>query len=211
MNSSKEVIRLIKNIRTSKKVSLDALSKKVGMAKSTLSRYESGERDFPINDVGKFADALGTSVEYLLGLNNYKKTKEVEYNFIPTAISAGLPINVDGITTSEAITLSDSVMGKWAGNKDILISSIYGDSMDKIMPDGSLIAIKPITLEELKNGDIVVFSANGEYSIKYYFKHGDKLVFKPHSHNNDFYDQIYSVDDNITIHGKVVVYIVEMD
>src|SRR5690625_1248522 len=103
MNSSKEVIRLIKNIRTSKKVSLDALSKKVGMAKSTLSRYESGERDFPINDVGKFADALGTSVEYLLGLNNYKKTKEVEYNFIPTAISAGLPINVDGITTSETI------------------------------------------------------------------------------------------------------------
>lgn len=209
MNSSKEIINLIISLSKQRKISMSELSRKVGVAKSTMSRYFNEKRDFPVNDVGKYADALNVSVEYLLGLN--KKVNNNEYTYLPTAISAGLPINVDAITESEKISLPDSIMGKWAGNKNILISSIYGDSMNKIIPDGSLIATKPITLSELCNGDIVVFSTNGEYSVKYYYKYPDKIVFKPHSHNKDFYDQPYGLDDNITIHGKVVLYIVEMD
>ena len=188
------------------------LAKIAGVSVSTVGKWVLKKATPRMGSVQKISDHFNLPKSYILDEDvKALPMKTKDYPFIPAKISAGLPITVDGITKSEKISIPDSVMGKWAGNKDILISSIYGDSMDKIMPDGSLIAIKPITLEELKNGDIVVFSANGEYSIKYYFKHGDKLVFKPHSHNNDFYDQIYSVDDNITIHGKVVVYIVEMD
>lgn len=212
MNSSKEIIRLIKNIRSEKSMSLDALSKKVGMAKSTLSRYESGERNFPINDIGKFASALDTTVEYLLGLGE-SKYRTSNYTYIPNTISAGLPVISEAVAEyeTESITLPDSLMGKWAGHSDIFVIKINGDSMDKLMPSGSIIAVKPTNLLDLKNGDIVVFSENHEYSVKRYFKHGNSIVFKPESNDQEFYDQTYTTDDGIEIHGKVVLYIVELD
>lgn len=213
MNKEREIFS--KNLRKliqRKGIDQKILSDYLGISEMSVSNWVNGTKYPRMGNVQKMADYFGVSKSDIIEDKGEKNLfTSTNYPHLPAAISAGLPILVDGITESDTISIPDSIMGKWAGNKDILISSIYGDSMDKIMPDGSLIAIKPINLEELKNGDIVVFSANGEYSIKYYFKHGEKLVFKPHSHNNEFYDQIYSVDDNVTIHGKVVVYIVEMD
>ena len=68
MRSSKEVISEIKRLRELRGWSLDELSQRVGVAKSTLSRYESGQREFPINDIGKYANVFGVSVENLLGI-----------------------------------------------------------------------------------------------------------------------------------------------
>lgn len=68
MRTSKEVINEIKRLRESRGWSLDELSRRVGVAKSTLSRYENGQREFPINDLGLYADVFGVSVESLLGI-----------------------------------------------------------------------------------------------------------------------------------------------
>jgi repressor LexA len=68
LRSSKDVILEIKKLREAKGWSLDELARRVGVAKSTLSRYENGQREFPINDVGLYADVLGTTVERLLGI-----------------------------------------------------------------------------------------------------------------------------------------------
>src|SRR5690625_1505213 len=210
MNDSKTIIELVFKLADQKKITMTELAKRVGVAKSSLSRYKSGERDFPINDIGTYAKVLNVPVEYLLGLDNVGSVSQ-DYNFLPTAISAGLPINIEGIMQADKVSLPDSIMGKWAGNKEIYVTKISGDSMDKVMSDGSLIAVKPVMLDEIKNGDMIVFSDNHEYSVKYYHRKGDKLIFKPSSNNEAHYDQMYSVDDNITIHGRVVMYIVELD
>lgn len=68
MRNSKEIIQLIKKFREAKGLSVEELSKRVGIAKSTLSRYENEQRDFPINDIELYANALDTTVEYLLGI-----------------------------------------------------------------------------------------------------------------------------------------------
>lgn len=68
MRTSKEIMALIKKMREDKGWSLEEMARRVGVAKSTLSRYESGQRDFPINDIGIYADVLGTTVEHLLGI-----------------------------------------------------------------------------------------------------------------------------------------------
>lgn len=203
----------IKNLRKSTGLTQQGLANKLNISdSSTISQWERGVNSPYGRDLVKLSKVFNVSTDYILGIRQEKKNQEYNmYTYLPTAISAGLPIDVEAITQSETISLPDNVMGKWAGNKEILISSIYGDSMDKIMPDGSLIAIKPINLTELKNGDIVVFSTNGEYSVKYFYKRPDKIVFKPHSHNKDFDDQSYGLEDNIAIHGKVVLYIVELD
>ncbi len=68
MRSSKEVINIIKNLRERKGLSVEELARRIGIAKSTLSRYENGQREFPINDLGQYAKTLDTTVEYLLGI-----------------------------------------------------------------------------------------------------------------------------------------------
>lgn len=79
MNSSSEIIRIISNLRKKKNITIEELAKRTNIAKSTLSRYESEQREFPINDLGKYADALNTTIEYLLGIGEGKQT----YKFIP--------------------------------------------------------------------------------------------------------------------------------
>lgn len=208
--------RLEKLIENSKHKNVYRFSKEAGVPYTTLKSFI--ERDLEkasIDNVVKVAKELNVTVEHLIGeeKEGYSYSTMSDYAFYPTAISAGLPINVDGITNDrvEKISLPDSVMGKWAGKKGIFITKINGDSMDKVMPHGSLIAVKPVTLDELKDGDMVVFSDNYDYSVKCFYQDGDRLIFKPESYNKKHTDQIYSVNDGIEIHGKVVLYIVERD
>lgn len=221
MNSSKEIIKLIKQLRERKKLSVEELAKRVGIAKSTLSRYENEQRKFPINDVGKYANALGVSVEYLLGIEEKPSEKNSiaiqTYPYLPVSISAGIPIEVDPIEADgiETISIPDAVMGKWAGSKDIFIMRVNGDSMNKIMPHNSLIAVKKTELGNLKDGDIVVYSDGASYAVKHFYndKTNQKLIFRPASTDASFTDYIVSYDnaENVKIHGKVVMYVVEMD
>lgn len=56
----------------------------------------------------------------------------------------------------ETIRIPDSLMGKWAGREDIFMTRVNGDSMNKVIPHSSLIAVKEVTLEELYDNDMVV-------------------------------------------------------
>src|SRR5690625_741576 len=159
----------------------------------------------------KLTNIFNVSSDYLLGLD-IKSDNETKYTYFPTEISAGLPLEVDGIIESSKITVSDELLGKWSNNRNIFFAHINGDSMNRLMEDGSLIAIKPVSnTDELKNGDIVVYSVGGEYSVKHYYKYGDTLVFKPNStieHEEHTYN---AKEDNVQIHGVVVTYVINRD
>lgn len=203
----------------------------IGIPPTTLqSILKRGVGNASIDNVIKICKGLGITIEQLeemskeeinvigedFGTYETKGTSTCEYNYFPMAISAGLPLNVDGITESETISIPDAIMGKYAGNKDIFITRINGDSMNKTMPDGSLVAVSPVSsIESLKNDDIVVYSNEYEYSCKYFYNDTEqqRYVFRPHSTDRVFADDIYYYDnvDSLQIHGKVVLYIVELD
>lgn len=189
------------------------LAKIAGVSDSSVGKWLLKKATPRMGAIQKISDYFNIPKSYILN-EDKKKVLEMptrEYRYLPTTISAGLPINVDGITKAEKIRIPDSLMGKWAGHKDILIMRINGDSMNKTMPDGSLIAVKPIPLENLKNDDIVVYSKNYDYSVKRLIKQDDRLVFRPHSTDKCFVDDIVKIDNNdLIVHGKVVLYIVEM-
>lgn len=188
------------------------LAKIADVSVSTVGKWVLKKASPRMGAVQKISDHFNLPKSYILKEETYKlPTQQNDYTYFPTAISAGLPINVDGQTESNTITLSDDLLGRYARDKSLIVLKISGDSMDKIMTDGSIIAIKPLPIETLKNGDIVVFSNEHEYSVKYYYKQDDRLIFKPHSNNTDHYEQHYTVNDNITIHGKVVMYSVNLD
>lgn len=68
MRSNAEIIELMKQLCAEKKISINELSKRTGMAKSAISRYFNFTRNFPLNRAEQFASALGVTSEYLLGV-----------------------------------------------------------------------------------------------------------------------------------------------
>lgn len=190
------------------------LAKIAGVSESTVGKWVLKKATPRMGAIQKISDHFNIPKSYILNEDEKQvlKIPTREYNFLPLTISAGLPINVDGITDADKISIPDAMMGKWAANKDILFTRISGDSMNNKMSDGSLIAIKEMdNVESLKDGDMVVFSHNHEYSVKYFYKTDDKLIFKPDSTNKAHHEQHFNIDDGVQIHGKVVLYIVEMD
>ncbi len=206
----------IKKLLKEYKINQTELSKITGVSESTVGKWVLKKATPRMGAVQKISDHFGLPKSYILEEEERELPAMIqEYNLVPAEISAGLPIEVDGISQVDKISLPDSVMGKWAGDKDIKIMRINGDSMNKTMPHNSLIAVKPVELANLKNDDIVVFSDEHEYSVKRYYddKENERIVFRPHSTDRTFIDNIFPYDnlDGLQIHGKVVMYIVELD
>lgn len=129
-----------------------------------------------------------------------------QYPFIPNAVAAGIPCSIEGVKELPTIGISDALMGKYAGNKHIVIMRVNGDSMNRVIPNGSFVAVKTdVDVTQLKDGDMVVFGKEHEYSLKHYYDAGEKVIFKPNSTNQTFTDHVYSKGENVCIIGKVVM------
>lgn len=206
----------IRKRRKQLKLSVDQLADMVGKNRATIYRYESDDiGNMPYDVIEPLAKALNVSPAYLMGWSHDVETNlSSKYPYFPIAISAGLPFNADPITRDiiEEISIPDVVMGKWAGQSDIFMMKINGESMNRIIPHGSLIGVKQTRIENLKDGDIVVYSDGNDYAVKRFYRIENKIVFRPDSYDTRFTDYIVSEEnENLKIHGKVVVYIVELD
>lgn len=213
-----EIGKRIKQRRKQLKLSVEDVAKKLGKNRATVYRYENNEiENMPYEVMIPLAEVLKVSPAYLMGWddndNNSSVVREqtMPYNYVSQPISAGVPLAIDGVTELDTIEISNSVLGKWAGDKDLFVTRVNGESMNRVIPDKSLIAVKPIEIHQFKDGDIVVYSDGGDYSVKRYYLNGDEIVFRPDSYDASFFEQRYQTTENITIHGKVVVYIVELD
>ena len=207
----------IKSRRKQLKYSADKLGEMIGKDRSTIYRYESSDiENMPYDVVVPLAEALNVSPAYLMGWEDIGPTQiSTEYDYYPEPVSAGLPALIDGVMENDVqkITVPDSIMGKWAGNDDIFMMHVNGESMNNVIPHGSLIAIRNVELNDLNDGDIVVYSNGHEYSVKRFYQYDNKILFKPDSSDFRFRDKEFDRDDanGLHIHGKVVVYIVELD
>lgn len=216
MDLKKYIGMRIKHFRIKKGMNQDQLAELLETTKQTVSRYENGERQANQDILFNLSSIFNISID------DFFPEKE---NIIPfpassqypkfPKVSAGLPIEIDGITEKEVETISipDYMMGKWAGNKDIYITRTNGESMNRIIPHDSLIAVKRVELSELKDNDIVVYQNHGEYAVKRFERHPDKLVFRPDSTDRSFIDDVIYIDsaEDLYIKGKVVMWLVTTD
>lgn len=132
-----------------------------------------------------------------------------QYPFIPDAVAAGIPCTIEGRKDLPTIGISDAIMGKYAGNRHIIIMRVNGESMNKVIPNGSFVAVKTdVSVENLRDGDLVVFGKTHEYSLKHFYDGGNEVIFKPNSTDPTFRDHVFSKDETIKIVGKVVLYMV---
>lgn len=88
----------LKKLRESKKLSQEKLAKRVGVSKATIYRYEGNTQVPPFDVAIKIAITLGTTVDYLAGLesgtviripNLTDEQKNVMYDFVRLFIEKG--------------------------------------------------------------------------------------------------------------------------
>lgn len=204
----------IKQRRKQLKMSADRLGEVIGKNRATIYRYESGDiENMPIEALEPIAKALNVSPAYLMGWEDDKEEIMSEYTFIPASISAGDPIDVESIDAEDTsiIKVPDALMGKWAGQSDIFMMRINGESMNKIIPHGSVIGVKKMNPINLSDGDIVLYSEDNGYSVKRFYRRNGSFIFRPDSTDNSFIDNMVPEDSpTLKIYGKVVVYIIEL-
>lgn len=68
MRNNDEIISLIKEKLNTSPLSMSELARSAGVSKSTLSRYLSKSREFPLNKADDFARVLNMTTEDFLGL-----------------------------------------------------------------------------------------------------------------------------------------------
>ena len=211
----------IKRMRDKRGKTLLEVANYLGVAEATVQRYESGSiKNLKLDTIAKLVSFLNVDPAYLMGWSDEEPTElTTDYPYYPTKISAGIPTMLAEEVADyhvKTISIPDTIMGKWAAHKDIYTMRINGESMNGTIPHNALIAVKQVDLGALKDGDIVVYSNNRDYAVKRFYndKVNKKLIFRPDSTDIAFTDYTVPYDDagdNLKIHGKVVMYIVELD
>lgn len=218
MNKLKNIGERIKQARLKIGFSQEELASKVGFAsRSSVSKIEKGDQDIPRLKLIEIAKALNISASQLLDTEEVIPTTNIDshmHYFLDASISAGYPLTVDSVGNLPTVSIPDIFLGKYAKNKHILIMRVNEDSMNKIIQNGSYIAVKTnIDVLSVSNGDIVVTNVEGAdngYTIKHIYKDdtNNRIILRPNSTNPIHTDIIISSAESqrLYIVGKVVAY-----
>lgn len=217
----------LKKIIDEKGYSIMSLSKESGVPYTTIrSMIERDLTNASIDNVIRICRVLGISVESLNKPHNsvVAETKQ-DYIIKPPAslplygsIAAGALSTVEPVTKNniEYIQLPKSVLGKYANCRNLFALKVNGESMNKVIPNGSYVACKPIeAIDELKDDDIVIFSHDNEYSMKRFRRDEENrlLIFSPESTYRKYHDIVvpYDTANDLKIYAKVIWYAVTLD
>jgi repressor LexA len=232
VEKAKIVERLIKEAGYSKR----QFAEKIGLPPTTLSSMLSrGLGKASIDNVLKVCKGLGITVEELEEMTNrglYEdgeiKSEYIKETFQPYItgelelplygdIAAGALATVEPVTKDsvEYIALPKSMFGKYANCKNLFALKVNGESMNKVIPNGSYVVCKPIEISELKDEDIVIFSHDNEYSMKRFRRDEENhlLIFSPESTYRKYHDIVipYDTMNDLKIYAKVIWYAVTLN
>lgn len=204
----------IKYLRESKKWTKTEMARILGLATyTTITKWESGENHPRACDLKVLCKLFGVTSDALLGISDMDSKECINYyKYYPVAVSAGLLESIDSISEDDVkwLPFEDGVLGKYAGSSEIFFVDVNGTSMNKVIAPNSRIGIKPINdVKSLKDGDIVLFSVENEFSIKrFYIDHTSKrMIFKPESTDQFHTDIVINLDDadKVVFYGKVIL------
>lgn len=82
MRTNSEIVDIIIDLCNQKGWSLSEFARKLDLPKSSISRYFNKSRQLPLNKINLFADVLGVSSEYLLGIQTSKSEKQTQNDLL---------------------------------------------------------------------------------------------------------------------------------
>lgn len=193
----------IKNRRKELNLTLEQVGDLVGVGKSTVRKWETGDIENMKRDkIVKLAKALRVSPSYIMGIEEEQpqiETLPVKKIPVVSRISAGLPI----YSEENLIDYIYFATNKLNSDKEEFGLKVSGDSMDKIFQDGDIVVVEKDSIVE--NGQLGVVMINGyNATVKRIRYKGDQVILIPESNNTNHYPQVYDKDDEVKIIGRVV-------
>lgn len=228
MRTNSEIVDIIIDLCNQKGWSLSEFARKLDLPKSSISRYFNKSRQLPINKINLFADTLGVSSEYLLGIkisNNdlldiYNKLESNRQSKVYDYASRQLD-EQNGIQEEKVVYLvrgRQSAAGSMIHVDDVdaemgvLPSSIVpnganelvqitGDSMEPLIKKGSEVYLR--YQPTVEDGEIAIVRVEDEgVTCKYLFRDGEKIILKS---ENSKYDDIVVDAEKVSVIGKVLI------
>lgn len=200
MNTNSEVVELVKKLTAEQNMSMSELARRVGIAKSAISRYFNGTRELPLNKIGDFASVLHTTPDYLLGMEYEPQSSQGLQIPVLGTVAAGIPISaVEDILDYEEVPQS------WENQGEFFALKIKGDSMEPRMESGDVVIVKQQS--DANSGDTVIVLVNGDDATCKKLQKTDNGIMLV-STNPKYPPMFYSNEDirtkPVVILGKVV-------
>lgn len=228
MRTNNEIVNLIKELTDKRGYSISELARRVDMAKSAISRYFNGTREFPLNRVNEFAKVLGVSPEYLLGiaqenditsiysqLDTNRKKKVFEFahhqldeqnNILVFPDQYNKQVNVYGaVSAGNGEYLSDNKPelvdydGEIPAHDFAVV--VNGDSMEPTFANKQIIFVKKT--KEVRNGQFIIADYDHQAYVKKFMRdeNGARLV----SLNPKYGDMPLDENHELSVFGVVVL------
>lgn len=204
-----DIGKRIKEQREAIGMTQEELANKLGYKnKSTIAKIEVGANDIVQSKVIEFANALNTTIAYLMGWDNNispisnitnNKKKGVTINVLGR-VAAGIPIEaIEDIIDTEEISEEMAATGEFFGLQ------IHGNSMEPRICEGDIVIVRQ--QNDAESGEIVIATVNGtDATCKRLRKYRDGIELI--SFNPSYEPMFYSNEDieekPIRIIGKVV-------
>lgn len=228
MRTNSEIVDIIIDLCNQKGWSLSEFARKLDLPKSSISRYFNKSRQLPINKINIFADTLGVSSEYLLGIkisNNdlldiYNKLDSKRQSKVYEFASRQLD-EQNGIQEEKVVYLvrgRQSAAGSMIHVDDVdaemgvLPSSIVpnganelvritGDSMEPVIKKGSEVYLR--YQPTVEDGEVAIVRVEDEgVTCKYLYRDGKNVILKS---ENPKYENIVVDAEKVSVIGKVLL------
>lgn len=228
MRTNSEIVDIIIDLCNQRGWSLSEFARKLDLPKSSISRYFNKSRQLPINKINLFADTLGVSSEYLLGIkisNNdlldiYNKLDSKRQSKVYEFASHQLD-EQNGIQEEKVVYLvrgRQSAAGSMIHVDDVdaemgvLPSSIVpnganelvritGDSMEPVIKKGSEVYLRYQPIVE--DGEVAIVRVEDEgVTCKYLYRDGKNVILKS---ENPKYEDLIVDAEKVSVIGKVLL------
>lgn len=228
MRTNSEIVDIIIDLCNRKGWSLSEFARQLDLPKSSISRYFNKSRQLPINKINIFADTLGVSSEYLLGIkisNNdlldiYNKLDSKRQSKVYEFASRQLD-EQNGIQEEKVVYLvrgRQSAAGSMIHVDDVdaemgvLPSSIVpnganelvritGDSMEPVIKKGSEVYLRYQPIVE--DGEVAIVRVEDEgVTCKYLYRDGKNVILKS---ENPKYEDLIVDAEKVSVIGKVLL------
>lgn len=203
----------LKALRLKSGLTQEEVGRHAHISKQTLYKYENGiVTNIPADKIELLAAIYSVTPAYIMGwATPTTELPAAPYRYVPASVAAGSLTTIEGLTDLPLVTVPDCMLGRYARNKNILLMPVNGESMNNVIRNGAIIAVlTKIELPQIKNGDIVVVSNNGDYTVKRFFndKERQEFIFRPDSSDMSYRDIVFSYDncEDLQLVGKVVMY-----
>lgn len=197
-----------KELRLKNNLNKVEMAEKLKVSEGTIRKWEDGSTEPRWKKLREITETFDVEENWLLGLDDQAVVTdddEIDLNYFGT-VAAG---NFETVPLDDGTIKVPKSAFKSAKAGDCFALKVNGDSMNKILSNGSYIVIhdyRKNTAPELNTSDLLLIRNGSGHTIKRVRLTDTKIHFEPDSYIDEFKTETYDRDlsEDIEVVGKVI-------